>query len=274
MKFDLVDFSEKERFITEKLYDEGYSIEEISAITSLSFYEVIYILRHIKDNLPVDQLVSFKNIEEDKLLFLSDTHIGSIYENMDYINTAYKIAKEKGIHTVLHGGDLMQSTISNVADIYQDEKKQLEHIVRDYPYDSSIHTYILLGNHDFNTLKKSSYYMDILKERDDFTLLGFKRAYLSWNNHLISLCHTTKKYHLSIPSVENMLNLKGHSHKLSYNKVKSIDIPTISDDLLYHKNTHAGFLTGTMEHNNLEIGSYYFDDTIYYEGPILKKKIK
>lgn len=273
MKNDLVDFTSEDRYLVKNLYDEGYSISEIAQITHLSFYEVIFLLRRMFDSLPLDKLVPYVHIDDSTILILSDTHLGSIYENLDYIRDTYRFAKENGIHTVLHGGDLIQSTIRNVKDEYQDEVVQLEHVKRDYPFDSSINTYILLGNHDYNTFKKSDYYMDILKEREDMHFMGVKRAYVSWQEHLVSICHTTKKYHLSIPSIDNILNLKGHSHKLSYNRVKSINIPTLSDDLSLHKNAKAGFLIGKKSTHSLEIDSYYFDDTLHTEGTILKKKI-
>ncbi len=273
MKQDLTDFSIKEKVLVKKLYEEGYNVKEISELTNLSYYETIFLLRKLIDDFTYDDKIACASINDRDVLILSDTHIGSVYENLDYLKDTYRFAKKNDIHAVIHGGDLIQSTFKNVQDQLQDEKKQLEYVVKVYPYSSDIKNYILLGNHDYNTLKKGDYYFDILKERDDFEFLGFKRAYLLWNNQLVSICHTTKKYHLPILSVENVLNLKGHSHKLSYNKQKSIDIPTLSDDLLLRKKAQPGFLIGDMSQKSLEIDSYIFKNNITNEGPILKKKI-
>ena len=274
MKEGLVDFTKEDKYLVNKLYEEGCSLKEISEITGLSYYETLFLLRHLVEQLEIEKLVSCETIQDSELLIISDTHLGSIYENIDYIKEVYQYAKKNHIQTILHGGDFIQSTISNVKQELLDEKKQLEYAIKVYPYQEDIKNYILLGNHDYNTLKKGEVYFDILKEREDFVFLGFKRAYLTWQNKLISVCHQTKKYLLPIPSVDNFLNLKGHSHRLSHHKEKSVDIPTLSDDIFFHKKARPGFLVGTMDHKSLELDSYFFkDERLTYEGNILTKKM-
>lgn len=273
LKKNIDDFTQEEKYIVQKLFHENYSIHDISDIASLSYYEVIFLLRKLEEFFDTPRYIAFDTIEDERVLILSDTHMGSIYENMDYLKEAYQYAIDCGIHTTIHAGDLIQSTMANVSEIYQDEVKQMEHVVSDYPSVEGMKNYILLGNHDYNTLKKGYPYFEILKQRDDFIFLGFKRAYLNWQDQLISICHPAKKYSLPIPSVENFLNLKGHSHKLSYNKLKSVQIPTLSDDFIKNKDTKAGFLVGSFDKKKLEIDSFYFKDSLYEEGPVLVKKI-
>lgn len=43
--------------------------------------------------------------ENKKLLFLSDTHLGSKYDRLDLLNYLYDKAQEEGISTVFHVGD-------------------------------------------------------------------------------------------------------------------------------------------------------------------------
>lgn len=274
MKEKLLDFTEEEKYFVKELYEEGYTIHEISEIVKLTFNETIAILVREKNDLNLEELMAFDTILEDKVLILSDTHLGSIYENIEYLNMAYQYAKEQDIHVAFHTGDLIQSTFRNVQNQYQDEKKQLKHVQRDYPF-LDMKNYILLGNHDYNTLKKDPYYYELLNEREDFYLMGFKRAYISWQNHLFSMYHTIKKYQVSIPNIENTLNLKGHSHKLSCKKIKSIDIPTLSNDLLYHGKEKPGFLIGMIHSGMLQIEYFYFmNDNLYQEkNPILIRKI-
>jgi len=276
VKEELTDFTKEEKYLVKKIYEDGYTVFEIMNGTGLSFYEVISILVRMKDDLNLKKLLPYDTIHENKVLILSDTHLGSIYENLDYLDVAYQYAKERKIHTTFHTGDLMQSTFRNVQGKYQDEEKQLKHIQKEYPFSSDMKNYILLGNHDYNTLKKDAYYFDILKEREDFHLMGFKRAYISWNDQLFSLYHTTKKYHISIPNIETVLSFKGHSHKLSYKKLESIDVPTLSDDLLHHGKSKPGFLIGTLDSQCLQIKSFYFNKNgiCEEEGSVFEKKIK
>ncbi|MBQ6135035.1 MAG: metallophosphoesterase [Bacilli bacterium] len=273
MKRNIDDFTEKEKYLVSTLFHQQYSVSEISEITKLSFYEVHYLLRKIEESFCAEKSVSSFHVSDSKVLILSDTHLGSKYENLSYLQEAYQYAQRQDIHVAIHAGDLIQSTISNVKVKYEDEFRQLEHVVNDYPFIEGMKNYILLGNHDYNTLKKGEEYFHILKEREDFVFLGFKRAYGTWQDQLISICHPVKKYALPISSVENFLNLKGHSHKLSYHRDKSIQVPTLSDDFIKIKNAKAGFLIGTLDHKKLEIDSFYFQDSLHEEGPVLVKRI-
>ena len=274
MKQSLADFTQKEKNLVKELYEEGYSVKEISEITKLSFYETIYVLKKTIDDINLKEIIACEAIKEPEVLIISDTHLGSIYENIDYLQEVYRYAQKHDIHTIIHGGDLIQSTIKNVKVKYQDEKKQLLHAIKVYPYSSDIENYILLGNHDYNTLNKGNQYMNILKERDDFHILGFKRAYILWRNHLISVFHHTEKYHLLIPNIDNELNLKGHSHKLCYKRQNSIDIPTLSDDILLRKKAQPGFLVGQISDQLLEVDSMTFGNSVHNDGPILMKKLE
>ena len=273
MKKALSDFSKEEKYLVKRMFEEGYTIHEISSLINLSFQEIVFILKRMIDDLDLRSIVPHDSITDEQVIIISDTHLGSKYENLDYLKEVYKFAKEQSIHIILHGGDLIQSTYTNVLPQYVNEVRQLEHVVEDYPISEEIRNYILLGNHDFNTLKKDPLFMEILNSRKDFTILGFKRAYLTWLSSLISLYHSTKRYPLTMPPLETDLTLKGHSHKLSYNKENSIAIPTLSDDLLQHTDARPGFLVGTHKDKTITLESYYFKDSLHREGKILTKKI-
>ena len=275
MKRCLSDFTKEEKFLVKDLFLEGYSPEEISIFLDLSFQEVIFVLKRMLDGLDIRSIISQAEIEEEKILIVSDTHIGSKYENFEYIKEAYRFAHdEQGIKVALHGGDLLQSTFTNVQPQYRNEVDQVEHCMENYPLYEDMINYILLGNHDYNTLKKDPFYLQRLMARPDFNILGFKRAYLTWLKDLISIYHTTKKYPLSIPPLDVVLNLKGHSHQLSYNKQSSITIPTLSDDMLQHSLARPGFLIGTKKKDELQLEAFYFRDSLHYGGKILTKKLK
>ncbi len=273
MKLDSSDYRKDEKANIRKLYLEGYNPHEIAYITHLTFYEVIYALKQFGQGIDIPSIIAYDDIDEKKVIFIADTHLGSIYENLDYLREVYKYAKDNDIHVIIHGGDLIQSTFTNVSNKYRDEMRQVEHVVIDYPSSKDITNYILLGNHDFNTMKKHDIFWDTLSSRKDFNLLGFKRAYLTWLKNMISVNHSTKKYHLAIPKTDTILSVHGHSHQLSYYKDKTISIPTLSDDLLQHQNARPGFLVGTQKEGYISLDSYYFKESLHHEGRILNKKI-
>ena len=274
MKLISNDFRKDEKVKIKLLYESGYNPHEIANITHLSFYEIIYALKQLIPNLDIPGIIAYTDIPDKKIIIISDTHIGSVFENLDYLREIYKFADDNDIHTILHGGDLIQSTFTNVSNKYRDEMRQIEHVIVDYPSSKAVHNYILLGNHDFNTFKKHDIFWDTLSSRRDFTLLGFKRAYLTWLKDMISLNHTTKKYHIPIPKAETVLSLYGHSHCLSYNREKRIYIPTCSDDMIQNQNARPGFLVGVKKEEYITLDSYYFAESLHHEGRILTKKIK
>ena len=273
MRQNVYDYGKKEIKEILLYYREGFTIKEITELTNLTYYEVIYILKKTLSDLDIPTNYLYDEISDQKVLIVSDTHIGSYKENLDYIREAYHYAKSLGIKTALHGGDLIQSTFSNVNKKYFNEDKQIEHLLAVYP--TGLDNYILLGNHDYNTLKKDNHYSIDIESRDDFHLMGFKRAYLSWQGHPISLYHTCKKYRLPIESLDTILNLRGHSHHLTYNKSNTVNIPTLSDDMFEHNYGRPGFLIGTLHDDNLSLESLYFtNDSLHREGKILTKKLK
>ncbi len=94
MKENLLEFTDEEKYLVKELYEEGYTVSEISEITKLTFNETIAILVRVMDGLDLVTLMAFATISDDKVLILSDTHLGSVYENMEYLKMAYQYAKE------------------------------------------------------------------------------------------------------------------------------------------------------------------------------------
>ena len=208
---------------------------------------------------------------EEKIIIISDTHFGSIYENLDYLKYVYEYATLNNIKTILHAGDLIQSTKRNVKKNYRDEYNQICHVIESYPKDSIIQNYILFGNHDYHTLKKDPKYLKLLSNRKDFNLLGTKRSYLTWHNQTISLIHHTPKFNLEIPNLETLVNFCGHTHKLSIHD-KSIHVPTLSDDL--KDSSLPGFLVATIKSNILFIEHIYFEEKNINSELIYKEHLK
>ncbi len=173
-----------------------------------------------------------KIIKSPRLIIISDTHIGSIYERLDYLDLVYKYALDKEIPVVIHTGDLIQSTYRNVNKKYRDEEHQIQHLLETYPQIKDIETKILLGNHDYNTIRKDPKYLHMIEERVDFEVLGIRRAYIKWDDDVLSLYHRCPKYQIYIPNLEYTLQFCGHAHKLMIKEEeRKLLVPSLSDDM-------------------------------------------
>ncbi len=194
--------------------------------------------------------MEINKINENKIIIISDTHIGSILENIDYLNMVYEYALKNNIKTILHGGDLLQGTYKNVAPQFQNMINQIRHLLTIYPYHPKITNKIILGNHDFHILKKTPSLQAELT-RKDFIILGIKKGYLDWQDILISISHTCPKYHIEIPNLKTLINFCGHAHKFAIHHDNKILIPTLSDD--NKDNSNPGFLVATLNNKELSI---------------------
>ena len=114
----------RENFLTEdkkligQLFSEGYSIHEICFILNLEYYEVLYYIEVIFGQDVAKKNAFCNTFLDDKLLVMADTHLGSKFENMDYIYETYQYAFNNYFKTVLHLGDVIQSTYKPVLKMY------------------------------------------------------------------------------------------------------------------------------------------------------------
>lgn len=89
---------------------------------------------------------------------ISDTHLGSIKENLALLKSAYTIFEREGIDKVYHAGDISDG--ENVYKGHIHEIKihgfdaQLDYIINEYPV-SNVTTVFITGNHDESFWKSS-----------------------------------------------------------------------------------------------------------------------
>ncbi len=83
---------------------------------------------------------------------LSDTQLGSRYENLDLLQDAYGIFRREGIRIVYHSGDLIDGEKMYRGHEYElhthGADAQVQYCVDNYPEQEGIETYFILGNHD------------------------------------------------------------------------------------------------------------------------------
>lgn len=236
-------------------------------------YSILYSKRKYAEYI-YDNLCQTK-LDDKKLLVISDTHYGSVYENLRYTYEAFNFAKGKGIRIVLHGGDIIESAIHaregfNVI-------KQAEYFINKYPSDKDMVTHAILGNHDYLAIILEEVVREILDSRDDINILGFKKSFFDWYGNVISLRHEIEGYKLDLPPRADFLCFRGHSHFYHIRDVQKngknerIYIPSLSDDPISHvgvrpqfkaKDTIAkpGFLTAELTDDSIVVSNYTFNN--------------
>lgn len=231
------------------------SISKIAHKYSLDRNVVLAILgNQVSEDLPNGY------INKDTFIVISDTHIGSEFEKIQYLDYVYEFAIKNNIKDIVHAGDVIQSTYRPVQKRYVDQEKQIIHLVDDYPYDNSLKNHLLFGNHDYHTLAKNDHYMRVISRRNDFHILGFKRAYLNWQKSLICVDHPIQKYNINIPNYDPLLRIIGHSHSFHIGKPNNIYSPSLCLD--HQKAFFSGFLVISRSGENISITLYTFNDYI------------
>ena len=278
---DINEFSKSlKKKVTSDFYN-GDHVKYIACAHDLSINEVLAILgdRSV-DAKRLRRELSTCDINDDRFIVIADTHIGSTRMDMSMLDYVYDYAKRTGINHIFHAGDLLQSTMRPTNQRLRDEYKQITYTVDHYPHIDGIKTHILFGNHDFHTLIKDDHYLKVLKSRKDFDILGFKRAYFTWNKYLLNIRHEIDKYKIEIPNVDTEAMLCGHRHEFYVHGHDKIMLPCLCGDV---KNYHTslslpGFIEVYQDKDKLKIITHSFLPENYeeriFEGEPRKVKME
>lgn len=99
----------------------------------------------------------FKLVIDPKYVFrvilVSDTHLGSTFDNLDGLEEMYDRAASIGVKTILHSGDLTHGAFKhnlylNLRPHCNSFKGQRDYVVRNWPQREGITLYFIAGNHD------------------------------------------------------------------------------------------------------------------------------
>ena len=259
----------------EKNYDFNILKEKYPFLDHNVLYSILYSTGKYSQNI-YNHLYQ-ENIDDSKILIISDTHYGSIYENFNYTYDVFNFASANGIHIILHGGDIIEANVKQRREC--SIIKQADYFISRYPFDNNINTYAILGNHDYLAINKNQRIRDILNSRNDINMLGFKKAYLKWCGYIISLQHDIEKFKLNLPINAEYISFKGHSHFYHISEKKKgknerIYIPPMCSDPVYFvsnpqlKNgiVRPGFLTAEIDDDIIVITNYLFSS-----GEIIKE---
>lgn len=267
--------SSKKKHITGEFY-QGKSINDIAYNHNIFPNEVLAILKdRTVDAKSIKKVLPLFEINDDSFIIISDTHIGSTKFDINLLYYVYQYAKQKGIKHIIHAGDLIQSTMRPTIPSLRDEVKQLIYTVENYPEMKDINTHILLGNHDFHTLIKEPEYIKVLATRKDFDILGFKRAYFTWKNYLLSVRHDIDKYNVDMPHEDSEMMFCGHRHEYFVHGQDKLMLPCLCCDVKNYHNELSlpGFIEVYKKNDKLctIVHEFPYED---YENRIFQKVAK
>lgn len=113
------------------------------------------------------KLIKIKYKNFIKVGLISDTHLGSIYQQLSLLHDAYKIMEDEGVSYCIHHGDLTDGPYEMHKRTYEevfikDTDEMIDYIVKYYPKTNKFKTYILdSGTHD--TYWKRYYGVNIVR---------------------------------------------------------------------------------------------------------------
>lgn len=216
----------------------------------------------INTNSMCQQVYEINEDNEFKFIVISDTHFGSVFENIEYLDFVYEYASINNIKYILHAGDLIEGSYDNYGRCkseYSTIDSQINHVLKDFCYDDNIKNMILLANHDVYSIYH--YGIDIapiLEERKDFEILGYRSSYLKVNDKYISLKHEISRLRNSLKDYITLIDFVGHSHqyRCNYNKTNTrIKVPTLSD-MKGNYIINKGFLVCNINSNDLKVSDF------------------
>ncbi len=257
-----------------KLMSEGISLNEIQKRLSLSNRELSYLLKQIKNNgfnysktyfsdgqvfTKINRNLIFNpesniiriNVRDRifRAVFISDLHIGSIYERPDLLQMVYKYLQKHDIHSLFNGGDVIENVYEDRTNILKTKTDiaQANKVLRIYPAMADIISYNLYGNHDYKSITDHGFdlarYLE--EHRYDLVSLGYGSSLIRLKDDTIGITHdlSHSKKRKDITESATIV-FKGHSHKAKNRENKLIYIPSLSEDpsVSYEYRPLMGFL--------------------------------
>lgn len=167
-----------------------------------------------------------------KVLLISDLHFGNDLERLDLIDRAYNYCKKNGINIILCGGDIIDGAYSKGTQKIKNLYQQIEYFIEKYPYDKSILTFSVAGDHDISAFNTAA--IDIIEAcnnyRHDVIIGGYNNTGINLKNDKIHLYHHVDAG--SLRHTDAPIILHGHSHKYATeirDNSLNITMPTLSD---------------------------------------------
>lgn len=265
----------------------GYPLRDINNMCGhLPIFKIIGMLMEDNENDPIyrsaiTNYYKSLQINQRKCLIISDNHLGrlrkgeevsEVLQNERGLFNAYMHAYNHGIFNIIHLGDLIEGNSFLGQPRIEIVKKQVEYLGNFYSQLPPIKTYLLYGNHDFNSIIYDGIGLDFYKCCYRMELIGLKLSYINFCGSTLKLFHECSQASayktMKLPS--HVLELSGHSHTYDYwEEVRRLRVPSLScaSDFL----SEIGFLEMIDEGDVLLFKFFDYNDI---EKPEKEKVIK
>ncbi len=220
-------------------------------------------------------LITGHNDNEIKAVFISDLHLANKKDRIDLLNQIYDFCAKENIHIIINGGDILDGFFGYHLDKkILDSQKQIDYLLKNYPYDKNILNFICLGNHDYSILKETGQNIETILslKRHDLISLGYGIGKLNIKNEEILVKHFKAPVAKHYNDTPERLVLMGHTHRsqcVFSNNQAHIYIPSLSN-MQSEKNKFPfpGFIFATLNFNNgyinnIILNQYIILDKIY-----------
>lgn len=130
---------------------------------------------------------------------VSDTHIGSKYQQLAALTDFYRYADERGVQAYLHGGDMLEGIHQAHRDAAYEQyafgvDEQIDEAVAQYPKSKNAKTLHVAGNHDDWAFQNVGVTpgRTIQDRRPDLEYLGYHSAFVEVGGVRLLLQHGSK----------------------------------------------------------------------------------
>lgn len=176
---------------------------------------------------------------------VSDTHIGSKFQQISSLRDFYQYADSRGVQAYLHAGDMLEGIHQAHRDAAYEQyahgvDAQVSAVVKQYPK-SNARTYFVDGNHDdwaFQNVGVTSGAM-IEAKRPDFTYLGYHSAFVELGNMRFLIQHGSKGGSAYAKSWKSQKLIEG----LADNERTNTDVAIFGH---YHQDAYIGRYMGVF----------------------------
>ena len=209
----------------QKLISEGYFISPI-------FYDDGNIRYGFEEDCKKHTLnLSINDSHKFKALVISDMHVGNSLENIGYLYKVYDYARDNDIHIILNCGDLIDGNFTRGEQLISDIDKQINMVIKNYPYDKHILNFICYGNHDYSAYESGrDIAVGLNQRRHDLINGGYGFSLINVLRDQFVLCHPLGDGNFK--KIPNKLILEGHHHKPMFRIERNnyvVSIPPLSD---------------------------------------------
>ena len=298
------------------LTEKEISLSEVSRLLKLNEFEIlgflrelrqdginigiqkkdddIYLFNHGERELNKDNRYQFYTDENNEFKFvaISDTRLGSKYQQLTILNDIYLKAFEMGYRNVILCGNISEGLFS-VTNTYSDTNfladtlEQVDYITQYYPYVEGMKTYFITGTRDEKHLKNNKINIGkrISDLREDMVYLGHTSCNVEIDkaNMLVFSPKLEKTYTVSYRPQQQVDSFRSEDkpdillyggllqmEKMTYRNVKCISVPSVCattkemSDKRYANTVGAWYVTVTTDkYGNLV--NVRAIDSVYYK---------